>query len=95
MHSDVARADHEITKRRPQRFVINPLIADQRELVLEAEISVLLDDLYGFASRIEGVDNLRAGVTGLGQRCAPVLGLLKRRPDFLHHLAARLPRTRA
>src|SRR6266478_8354133 len=64
------------------------MVADQGNLCPQSEVSMLLDDLDRFGACIEGIDNLCAGVRGLRQCGAVVLGLLEWRPNFLNHLSA-------
>src|SRR5258708_38286663 len=88
MRGNVLDVEGQLPQSRPQRFVIDPVVADQGNLCPQSEVSMLLDDLDRFGACIEGVDNLCAGVCGLRQGGAVVLGLLEWRPDFLNHLSA-------
>src|SRR5260221_3986262 len=88
MHGDVSCADDEISERRPERFIVHPLIASEWHCLAQSELSVLFHDLDGFGTCVEGIDDLCARICSLGQSRAPILGLLERRPDFLHDLAA-------
>src|SRR5882757_2411200 len=88
MRCNVLDVERQIAQSGPQRFVIDPMVADQGNLCPQSEVSMLLDDLDRLGTCIEGVDNLCAGVCGLRQCGAVVLGLLEWRPDFLNHLSA-------
>src|SRR5258708_26977048 len=88
MRGNVLDVEGQIPESRPQRFVIDPMVAYQGDLCSQSEVSMLLNDLDRFGACIEGVDNLCAGVGGLRQCGAVVLGLLEWRPNFLNHLSA-------